>query len=67
MEVESSCHIEKIGRCTRPYVPIVVKNVRFHSNLILTGQSIVEIVGQREDQQGDVDTSLHILKVTEIQ
>lgn len=28
-----------------------VKNVRSHSNLIPTDQSIVEIVGQKEDEQ----------------
>jgi len=30
---------------------IAVTNVKFRSNLILAGQSIVEIVGQKEDEQ----------------
>ena len=30
---------------------IAVTNVRFRSNLILADQSIVEIVGQKEDEQ----------------
>ena len=35
---------------------IVVKNVKFRSNLILAGQSIVEIVGQNGDEQTVSDT-----------
>ena len=34
-------------------VLIVVTNVKFRSNLILADQSIVEIVGQNEDEQED--------------
>jgi hypothetical protein len=33
-----------------------VKNVKFHSNLIPAGQSIVETVGQKEDE--------HVVSVT---
>jgi hypothetical protein len=39
-------------------VPNVDKNVKFLSNLILAGQSTVEIVGQRKDPQEEIDTKL---------
>jgi hypothetical protein len=49
--VQVACLIENLARCIVQSVLIAVTNVRFHSNLILADQSIVEIVGQKEDEQ----------------
>ena len=45
------CLIENLAKCIMQSALSAVKNVRFHSNLILADQSIVEIVGQKEDEQ----------------
>ncbi len=55
-EVQFACRIENLERCIKQSVPIAVKNAKFHSNLILTDQFTVEIVGQREGDQEDPDT-----------
>ena len=54
MQVE--CLIENLAKCILQSALSVVKNVRFHSNLTPAGQSIVEIVGQKEDE--------HVVSVT---
>jgi hypothetical protein len=48
--------IEKLAKCMMQSALSAVKNVRFHSNLTQTDQSIVEIVGQKEDE--------HVVSVT---
>ena len=50
-EVQVACLIENLAKCIVQSALIAVTNVKFHSNLILAGQSIVEIVGQKEDEQ----------------
>ena len=55
-EVQVACLIESLARCIVQSVLIVVTNVKFRSNLILADQSIVEIVGQNEDEQEDLVT-----------
>jgi predicted acyltransferase len=50
-EVQVACLIENLARCIVQSALIAVTNVKFRSNLILAGQSIVEIVGQKEDEQ----------------
>ena len=49
--MQVACLIENLAKCIVQSALSVVKNVRFHSNLILADQSIVEIVGQKEDEQ----------------
>jgi len=49
--VQVACLIENLAKCIMQSALSAVKNVRFHSNLILADQSIVEIVGQKEDEQ----------------
>jgi hypothetical protein len=56
VEVLFDCRIENLERCRRLSALIVERNVKFHSNQILAGQSTVEIVGQREDDHEDLDT-----------
>jgi hypothetical protein len=55
-EVQVACLIENLARCIVQSALIAVTNVKFRSNLILAGQSIVEIVGQKEDE--------HVVSVT---
>ena len=55
-EVQVSCLIESLARCTVQSALIAGTNAKFHSNLILADQSIVEIVGQKEDEQEDTVT-----------
>jgi hypothetical protein len=55
-EVQVACLIESLARCIVQSALIAVTNVKFHSNLILADQSIVEIVGQKEDEQEDTVT-----------
>jgi len=43
--------MENLAKCIVQSALNAVTNVKFHSNLILAGQSIVEIVGQNEDEQ----------------
>ena len=50
-EVQVACLIENLAKCIVQSALIAVTNVKFHSNLILADQSIVEIVGQKEDEQ----------------
>ena len=50
-EVQVACLIENLAKCIVQSALIAVTNVKFRSNLILAGQSIVEIVGQKEDEQ----------------
>jgi hypothetical protein len=52
-EVQVACLIESLARCIVQSALIAVTNVKFRSNLILADQSIVEIVGQKEDGQED--------------
>lgn len=59
MEVQFACRIEKLERCIRQSAPTVVKSVKFPSSQILAGQFTVEIVGQREDVQEDLDIRVH--------
>ena len=55
-EVQVACLIESLARCIVQSALIAVTNVKFHSNLILADPSIVEIVGQKEDNQEDTVT-----------
>jgi len=57
--VQFACRIENPERCIKQSVPIAVKNAKFHSNPILADQFTVEIAGQREDDQEDLDIRLH--------
>jgi len=50
-EVQVACLIENLAKCIVQSALIAVTNVKFRSNLILAGQSIVEIVGRKEDEQ----------------
>ena len=50
-EVQVACLIENLAKCIVQSALIAVTNVNFHSNLILADQSIVETVGQKEDEQ----------------
>lgn len=54
--MQVACLIENLAKCIMQSALIAVKNVRFHSSLIPTDQSIVEIVGQKEDE--------HVVSVT---
>lgn len=45
--------MENRERCTKQSALIAVKDVKFRSDQLPTGQSTVEIVGQREE---DLDT-----------
>ncbi len=56
MEVQFVCRIENLERCIKPFAPIAVKTAKFHLNQTLNDRFIVEIVGQREDDQEDLDT-----------
>jgi predicted DNA-binding helix-hairpin-helix protein len=49
--VQVACLIENLAKCMMQSALSAVNNVRYHSSLIPTDQSIVEIVGQREDEQ----------------
>jgi len=49
--VQVACLIENLAKCIVQSALIAVTNVKFRSNLILAGQSIVEIVGRKEDEQ----------------
>jgi len=49
-EVQVACLIENLAKCIVQSALNAVTNVKFHSNLILADQSIVEIVGQKEDE-----------------
>lgn len=62
-EVQIAYLIESLARCTVQFALIAVTNVKFHSNLNLADQSIVEIVGQKEDGQEDSVTSYKRLDV----
>jgi 3-hydroxymyristoyl/3-hydroxydecanoyl-(acyl carrier protein) dehydratase len=55
-EVQVACLIENLARCIVQSALIAVTNVKFRSNLIPADQSIVEIVGQKEDE--------HVVSVT---
>ena len=55
-EVQVACLIENLAKCIVQSALSAVTNVKFRSNLILAGQSIVEIVGQKEDE--------HVVSVT---
>jgi len=59
MEVQFACRIKKLERCIRQSAQTVVKSVKSLSNPILAGQFTVEIVGQREDVQEDLDIRFH--------
>ncbi len=54
MEVLFDCRIEKIEKCTRPYALIVVKNVRFHSNLTEADPYTAENAILSEDPREDI-------------
>jgi hypothetical protein len=54
--VQVACLIENLAKCIMQSALSAVKNVKDHSNLILADQSIVEIVGQKEDE--------HVVSVT---
>jgi len=56
LEVQVECLIENLAKCIIQSALSAVTNVKFHSNLILADQSIVEIVGQKEDK--------HVVTVT---
>lgn len=48
--MQSICHTEEsLERCIRQSVLIAVRNVRFHSSLILVDQSTAGNVGRREE------------------
>ena len=49
--MQVACLIENLAKCIVQSALNAVTNVKFHSNLILADQSIVEIVGQKEDEQ----------------
>ena len=49
--MQVACLIENLAKCIMQSALSAVKNVRFHSNLIPADQSIVETVGQKEDEQ----------------
>ena len=49
-EVQVACLIENLAKCIVQSALIAETNAKFHSNLIPAGQSIVEIVGQNEDE-----------------
>jgi len=51
------CCMENPERCIKQSALIAVKNVKFRSDLILTGWFIVGTVGQREE---DLDISFHV-------
>ncbi len=53
--MQFECRIERVERCIKPSVLIVVKSVKFHSNPILADRFTAEIVGRREDSREDVD------------
>ena len=55
-KVQVSCLIESLARCTVQSALIAGTSAKFHSNLILADQFIVEIVGQKEDEQEDTVT-----------
>jgi hypothetical protein len=57
--VQFACRIENPERCIKQSAPIAAKNAKFHSNPILAGQFIVEIVGQREGDREDLDIRFH--------
>lgn len=50
-EVQVACLIENLAKCIVQSALIAVTNAKFHSNLTLADQSIVETVGQKEDEQ----------------
>ena len=54
MEVKFDCRIEKTEKCTRPYALIVVKNVRFPSNLTEADPYTAENAILNEDPQEDI-------------
>jgi len=56
--VQFACRIENPERCIKQSAPIVAKNVKFHSNLILAGQFTVETVGQKEGNREDLDLDI---------
>ena len=56
MEVQVACLIENLAKCMVQSALNAAKNVKYHSNLIPAGQSIVETVGQKEDE--------HVVSVT---
>ena len=51
MEVLFDCRIERNEKCTRSYVRIVVKNVRFLSNLTEADQYTAENAILNEDHK----------------
>ncbi len=51
--MQFECRIERVERCIKQSVLIVVKNVKFHSNPILADRFTAEIVGRREDSRED--------------
>ncbi len=62
-EVQVACLIESLGRCIMQSALIAVTNVKFRSSLILADQFIVEIVGQKEDEQEDTVTRRSLERV----
>ena len=61
MEVQSNCHMEKNEKRTRPYALIVVKNVRFHSNLTEADPYTAENAILNEDPREDIKLNAKIL------
>lgn len=55
-EVQAACLTENLAKRIMQSALSAVKNVKFHSNLIPAGQSIVETAGQKEDE--------HVVSVT---
>jgi hypothetical protein len=53
--VQLECRIDRVERCIRQSVLIVVKNVKFHLNPIPADPYIAEIVGQKEGSRDGVD------------
>jgi hypothetical protein len=56
--VQSECRIENPEKCIKQPALIVVKNVKFPSNLTLADQFTAENVGQKEDPQEEIDIKL---------
>ena len=54
MEVQFNCRIEKTEKCTRPYAQIVVKNVKFPSNLTEANLYTAENAILSEDPREDI-------------
>ena len=60
--MQVACLIENLAKCTMQSALSAVKNAKYHSSLIPADQSIVETVGQKEDEHV-VSVSRHLVKV----